>query len=515
MQILKNITTGWMAFITQILVVLFITPFVIDTLGKELYGIWALVVSVLTFLYILDLGITSAMRRYYSRAIGQNDLEGQLKVFNTSLVMFLLITALCLTITLVFSKWGSSIFDLQSKYSQLFRVLLMIFGLALSVTFFCKPWGGILGAHERYEIVYGLQIIWDILRGLTTYVVLKAGFGLSGLAWTYFACTVGRDLSEVLAAYLLYSSKINISLRHSEWTLLKTLVGYSGTTAFIIVCDYLRGHLNTLMVAWFTKTDDIAHYAIAMQFIGYFIHIIRVANITYMPRLSRLEGEGNWDGLKLGLMRGIRLNSAITFFVAVSLWFYAGPFIYLWLDPSFSVSYGLLQIMVPATAVGLGLSLITSLLYATSKHGIYAKISAAEVIVDLGSSALLLSLIGVYGAAWGTLIAILGVRTGLLLFAGCRVSRLSLREFLLQGFSRSLSFGLVYGVATGSIAMMTDEFVGTWTGFILSAFLAALIGTLLFILIVVKSSERKEIFSRIRDQIIQYRYASLPNSSQT
>ena len=513
MQLLKNVTTGWMAFIIQVLVVLFITPFVINTLGKGLYGVWALVVSVMTFLNILDLGITSAMRRYYSRAIGQNDPEQQLKVFNTSLVMFLLISALCLTLTLALTKWGSSFFEIQSNYNHLFGSLLMIFGLAMSMTFLCKSWGGILGAHERYEIIYGLQIVWSILNGLTTYMVLKAGFGISGMAWGYLGCAIGRNLSEVLSTYALYPSKIKISLRYAERSLLSALIGYSWVTAFIIICDYLRGHMNTLMVAWFSKTEDITYYAIAMQFTGYFVHIVRVANITFVPRLSRLEGEADWACLRNELMRGIRMNSAITFFVAVSLWFYAAHFLNLWLDPSFYVSYRLLQIILPAAAVGLGLGLITSLLYATSKHSIYAKISAFEVTVDICSSVVLLKLIGVYGAAWGTLIAIITVRFWFMLAAGIRVSGIPMRHFLLEGFSRSLSFGCMYALASGTIALLTGNLVTSWFGFILSSLVAAFTGTILFVFIVVKPLERQEIFLRVKSLFYQYRHSSSSSSS--
>ena len=67
---------------------LLITPFLVYTLGTEDYGLWILILSVLGWFNVLDLGFPAAVQRYITLALEKGDKAKVNSVFSTSLVLF-------------------------------------------------------------------------------------------------------------------------------------------------------------------------------------------------------------------------------------------------------------------------------------------------------------------------------------------------------------------------------------------------------------------------------------------
>src|SRR6266853_2852940 len=63
-------------------------PFIVHSLGDRMYGIWALVATLVGYYGLLDLGLSSAVSRYLAAALGAGNQEQCNRVFNTSLRIF-------------------------------------------------------------------------------------------------------------------------------------------------------------------------------------------------------------------------------------------------------------------------------------------------------------------------------------------------------------------------------------------------------------------------------------------
>ncbi len=56
-QFMRNIVTSWASMIISLAITFFFTPYLIDMLGKERYGIWSLAFSIVAYLGLVDLGV--------------------------------------------------------------------------------------------------------------------------------------------------------------------------------------------------------------------------------------------------------------------------------------------------------------------------------------------------------------------------------------------------------------------------------------------------------------------------
>ena len=72
-QILRNVLSNWTGFAVQVVVVFFLTPFLIESLGKEQYGVWVLATSVGGYYGLLGLGLQGGVNQYLTRYLATKD----------------------------------------------------------------------------------------------------------------------------------------------------------------------------------------------------------------------------------------------------------------------------------------------------------------------------------------------------------------------------------------------------------------------------------------------------------
>ena len=87
-QILKNVGSSWSALATNVLVGIFLSPFILHRLGDAAYGIWVLIFSVTGYYGLFDLGIRSSIIRYVSKYTATGDKEKLAQFVNTALFSY-------------------------------------------------------------------------------------------------------------------------------------------------------------------------------------------------------------------------------------------------------------------------------------------------------------------------------------------------------------------------------------------------------------------------------------------
>jgi len=75
--------------IVSVVVTLLIMPFIIHHLGDHIYGYWVIMATIMGYYAFLDFGITSAVPRFLSVALGRKDELYSKQIINTSLIVVL------------------------------------------------------------------------------------------------------------------------------------------------------------------------------------------------------------------------------------------------------------------------------------------------------------------------------------------------------------------------------------------------------------------------------------------
>src|SRR5580658_94406 len=94
-QIIKNVGSSWFALGVNILVGIFLSPFILHHLGDTAFGIWVLIFSVTGYYGIFDFGIRSSIIRYVSKYTATRDLEEVRGLINTAMFTYACVGVLC------------------------------------------------------------------------------------------------------------------------------------------------------------------------------------------------------------------------------------------------------------------------------------------------------------------------------------------------------------------------------------------------------------------------------------
>src|ERR1700692_402885 len=86
--ILKNVGSSWSALAINVIVGIFLSPFIVHRLGDAAFGIWVLIFAVTGYYGLFDLGIRSSIIRYVSKYAATGDKEKLAQFVNTALFSY-------------------------------------------------------------------------------------------------------------------------------------------------------------------------------------------------------------------------------------------------------------------------------------------------------------------------------------------------------------------------------------------------------------------------------------------
>src|SRR5260370_15740839 len=127
-QILKNISSSWFSLGVNILMGIFLSPFILHRLGDTAFGIWVLIFSVTGYYGIFDFGIRSSIIRYVSDDTATRDVEEVSRLINSAMFTYTGVGALSMLVTLLGCIYVDRLFHIDAGFQSTPRWLLFLAG---------------------------------------------------------------------------------------------------------------------------------------------------------------------------------------------------------------------------------------------------------------------------------------------------------------------------------------------------------------------------------------------------
>src|SRR5512140_3867590 len=87
-RFLVGVLWNWAGVVLNIVIGLAISPYILHKLGPERYGIWALVFSLVEYLWFFDLGFNTSVTQFVAKYRARNEPDQINRVINTGLLYF-------------------------------------------------------------------------------------------------------------------------------------------------------------------------------------------------------------------------------------------------------------------------------------------------------------------------------------------------------------------------------------------------------------------------------------------
>ncbi len=401
LQIIKNVSSSWFALGTNVLVGIFLWPFILHRLGEDAAGIWVLIFSITGYYGLFDLGIRSSVIRYVSKAKATNDVETASRLINTSLFSYSCIGLFTFLVTVTLSLYLDRFHGIRPDFQHTARWLLLMVGGAVSLGFPLGVSGGVLEGLQRFDVQNLTSVVSTVARAILIVIALRHGYGLLMVAFITVALPLVSSVVRTgIAARML---PVPIGFRYVDRATFREMAGYGGTTLIVIIAARLRFRSDSIIIGAFLSTAAITYFNIGARIVDYAGEVVENLAQVFMPMSSHTDAQGNLEGLRRIFVGGNRFCAFTIFPICAVLIVLGKSVIEAWVGVKYvATSYPVMLILLIGTSLMLAQAASPRVLFGMSKHKTWAMVALTEGIVNVVLSMVLVRPYGIVGDAIGT-----------------------------------------------------------------------------------------------------------------
>lgn len=431
-QAVKNVTATWLGLAVHALVGFFLSPFILHRLGDEAFSLWILIFALTGYFGLLDFGIRSSIVKYTAKFIAINDVERLLRYLSTSLAFYTGVAVVIVLATTVVSFYLPSLFKIPAALLGLARILFLLSGLGIALTFPLGVFAGALEGLQKFSWLQLSQIGTTLLRGVLIVVALMKGGGLLAIG----TITVGINVLSyvIFACMALYVLPIRLSMRSVDGIVFREMAGYGVFAFAILAAEKLRFQSDAMVIGALLSATAITYFSIGARLVEYASYAVRSMSQIFTPMSSQFHATGDLVSLRRIFVGGNRASAFIVFPLCVTLIVLGKPIIEAWVGARYVAGYSVLVLLIIPRTLYLAQSTSIRILLGMGRHRVLASVLLLEGTVNLILSLLLVRRFGIVGVAWGTAVPLACTSVFFLPHHMCRILEMPLAAFLSRAY---------------------------------------------------------------------------------
>jgi O-antigen/teichoic acid export membrane protein len=401
---LKNLAANYVGYGANLLVMFFMSPFVVKALGDVEYGVWTLMISLTGYLGLVELGTRAGIGRYINYYLGKQDIQSVNAIISTGLailagvgvVLGVTSAVIALSMHLIFPK-------IPVELLHTARSVSFLIAANLWVAFLSVPFKQVLQAFERFEISNGVDLLVLVVRSTGTVVVLLAGHGLVALAEVQLVSSVLGLIGVYWTAHRVFPNlRVRISL--VSWYRFRELFGFSVWAFAGDVAWKLLYSADNIVIAILLGPKWVTYYSVGGILLIRARELVSQAISIFVPQMLKDCACNDWPALRIAFRRGSNLSMAVGILVFVGMIAFGREFLILWMGPEFDISYTILLILAVSSLPAVAFSVCGAIYEGLNRVRLSAILTLLQGLANLGLTLLfVLSFdMGIKGVAWGT-----------------------------------------------------------------------------------------------------------------
>jgi O-antigen/teichoic acid export membrane protein len=438
---------NWIALVCNFGVAFFLSPFVVHRLGATLYGVWALVIGLTSYMTLMDLGLRGAVVRFVSRYHDRGEHASSSLMVSGALWLRQWISVGVVLLSSILALLFTRFYHIPPEVQSAARLAVFLSGLSIAVTLYFGVFGGVLTGLQRFDLSSSVTLLQTAARAGAVVWVLRSGHGLLSLALCELSVALAANLLQMYLCFRAYP-ELRITLRYPEREILREFAGYSLWVFLIHIFAQIIYYTDNLVVGAIISVSAVTFYAIGGSLFEYLRNIVASLTMTFLPLASKYQASGDYQRLRELLLFGTRVAIGVALPVQIALFFRGQTFIDLWMGSQYgAISSRVLQILLVAQLFTIANSTSVNIVLGMAAHRRVAIWSGCEAIANLALSIFLGRKMGIYGVAVGTLIPSLFVQVILWPRYVSKLVQTTVSRYVLQAWVQPFLAGIPFGIA--------------------------------------------------------------------
>lgn len=382
-------------------------PIVLSYLGEEKYGVWATILSVLSWITYFDIGIGNGMRNLLAESLQENDKRKCRKIVSSGYI----ILGLIIIILIVIAGIGVSGSDLKRVFNtdiqDNINSVLFISILFAAVSFWLSLCKSIFYALQKAHLVPLMGVFGQILTLGSVYVLSL--YKESNLLYVALAYGISNLIVEIIFNILLFKDKKELrpSLRYCDKYYSKKTVSLGGLFLILQISALVIFTTDNIIITYFYGPTYVTYYSTVNKVFTGATSVI-TAFITPLWSAMTVAKKNNDYVWIQKIVKYIHLSMGPIIIALTGLAIIFKPIAKIWLGKELNYPDGLIGLMMVYSIVQLWCQAYSMLTNGLGLMKIGVSVAIIQGIVNIPLSVFLAEYMGmkVNGVLLGTILSL-------------------------------------------------------------------------------------------------------------
>lgn len=335
-QLIINLFSNIIAFSSSLIISFVLTPFLIESLGKEAYSFFPMSNNFIGYLTILTLALNSMISRYITIEIERDNILKARTYYSSTFFANLALIILLIIPSSIFIYYLDKILnipiDLVADVKNLFGLVLV----SLFVNLLATVFGVATFATNRMD----LRALGEIFRGIFRLALFAFFFGLFEPSLIYIGV-----IAVIIAIYNLFIQmfftkkllpQFKVLKKHFEIKAVKELTFSGGWNVINSLGMSLLLGMSLFLVNYFSGAEAGGDFSIALMLPAFISGVISMIVSVLLPQLTKVFALGDKKAFKKELLFSQKILSLLTTIPVALLIVFGNDFFKLWVPTEYS-----------------------------------------------------------------------------------------------------------------------------------------------------------------------------------
>lgn len=330
-RIAKNTLLLYVRLLFTVVVGLFTSRVILQTLGIDDYGVYNVVAGVVTMFSLFTNSLGAAISRFFTFSLGKEEKDKLPVIFSTSLNIMIGIAVLIAILMEVVGVWFLNTYlnipqDRMVAANWVFQFSILSFCIGL----ISSPYNAAIIAHERMSVYAYVSILEVTLKLVIVYLLYVSPFDKL-ISFSFLLVVVSLIIRIV---YGIYCSRCFEECHYRfvwDKTLLKDMTGFAGWNFFGSASVLLNNQgVNTITNIYFNVAANAAR-GVAGQVDTIIKQFATNFTVAINPQITKSYASGNIDYTYSLICRSSKFCFLLLLLFSVPFMFEAETIMHIWL----------------------------------------------------------------------------------------------------------------------------------------------------------------------------------------
>lgn len=384
---------------------LVLVPIVLDAVGVVDYGIWILADTVLTFVFLVDAGMSTALVKYVSESHARREYEEGARLVATALWLYALIGVTVAVAGCALALALSTLASLDGHTRAVVPGVIAFVALGAGISIPGIAPLAVLQGLQRFGTINLLAGAGALLSVGATVVAIGLGMGIVGVAGANAVCSAVTFTATLTTARRVAPEFMSGGLR-ADWYRARRLAAFSVPVAVVQVADRLQMRTDTLVIGAALPVRFVTVYNLGQRLAdGTRLFAVQFSRVLLPIATTSGGAVRDIRALQPLFLTATRISVALGLAAALPLAILGNSVLVLWVGEAFRGNGDVVALLAISSAIDMAIYPAAAVLQSIERHPPLAVIALGSTAANIILSIALVGPFGIAGVAAGTLIA--------------------------------------------------------------------------------------------------------------